>query len=273
MTRYACCLKVRQHSSGGHGASQALEGNESEIKGLGWPAGMEELRRIRELSGAPKPYTQLWRQLKEVLVWSFPVSTIVVSILLAHRIPISSLLLAIYWLNMKTTIKVWKYSEAWEMWRKNATVWWFQCRRFRACWLPLPPSWCFTIPQVVQGLIKVVVVSLSSLNLQTNEEYTAKNQLPPLLEVEMHLSDGKVQYLFGFTRATLVRWVLVENTRSILYKSRYILLDVTFLQSIPAYCSDNMQLRMRSNYTILHQRYNNTSSTSCQHLLKQHIFK
>eukprot|EP00752_Nemacystus_decipiens_P011484 g10196.t1 len=48
---------------------------------------------------------------------------------------------------------------------------------------------------VVQGLIKVVAVSLSTLNQQMSQAYIAKQQLPPMLELEMHLSDGKVTYI------------------------------------------------------------------------------
>lgn len=45
---------------------------------------------------------------------------------------------------------------------------------------------------VVQGLIKVVAVSLSTLNQQISQAYIVKQQLPPMLELEMHLSKGKV---------------------------------------------------------------------------------
>ena len=48
---------------------------------------------------------------------------------------------------------------------------------------------------VVQGLIKVVAVSLSTLNQQMSQAYIAKQQLPPMLELEMHLADGKVAYI------------------------------------------------------------------------------
>lgn len=45
---------------------------------------------------------------------------------------------------------------------------------------------------VVQGLIKVVAVSLCTLNQQISQAYIAKQQLPPMLELEMHLSKDKV---------------------------------------------------------------------------------
>lgn len=48
---------------------------------------------------------------------------------------------------------------------------------------------------VVQGLIKVVAVSLSTLNQQMSQAYIVKQQLPPMLELEMHLADGKVTYI------------------------------------------------------------------------------
>ena len=48
---------------------------------------------------------------------------------------------------------------------------------------------------VVQGLIRVVAVSLSTLNQQMSQAYIAKQQLPPMLELEMHLADGKVTYI------------------------------------------------------------------------------
>lgn len=47
-------------------------------------------------------------------------------------------------------------------------------------------------PQVVQGLIKVVSVSLATLNQQIDHAYIVKNQLAPMLELEMHLSGDKV---------------------------------------------------------------------------------
>ena len=46
--------------------------------------------------------------------------------------------------------------------------------------------------QVVQGLIKVVTISLATLNQQMSQAYIAKQQLPPMLELEMHLSGDKV---------------------------------------------------------------------------------
>lgn len=46
--------------------------------------------------------------------------------------------------------------------------------------------------QVVEGLINVVAVSLSTLNQQMSQTYIVKHQLPPMLELEMHLSGGKV---------------------------------------------------------------------------------
>lgn len=47
--------------------------------------------------------------------------------------------------------------------------------------------------QVVQGLIKVVAVSLATLNKQMSPAYISKHQLPPMLELEMHLSGGKAR--------------------------------------------------------------------------------
>lgn len=51
--------------------------------------------------------------------------------------------------------------------------------------------------QVVQGLIRVVAVSLANLNQQMSQAYIVKQQLPPMLELEMHLAGGKVsaQYI------------------------------------------------------------------------------
>ncbi|CAM9298179.1 unnamed protein product, partial [Sphacelaria rigidula] len=45
---------------------------------------------------------------------------------------------------------------------------------------------------VVSGLIKVVAVSLATLNQQMSSAYIAKQQLAPMLELEMHLAGGKV---------------------------------------------------------------------------------
>lgn len=47
--------------------------------------------------------------------------------------------------------------------------------------------------QVVQGLIKVVAGSLGTLNQQMSHSYIIKQQLPPMLELEMHLAGGKVR--------------------------------------------------------------------------------
>lgn len=41
-------------------------------------------------------------------------------------------------------------------------------------------------------MIKVVAVSLGTLNQQMSQAYIAKQQLPPMLELEMHLSGDKV---------------------------------------------------------------------------------
>lgn len=54
------------------------------------------------------------------------------------------------------------------------------------------PCVSFTCGQVVQGLIKVVSTTLITLNQQMSQAFIAKNQLPPMLELEMHLSGGKV---------------------------------------------------------------------------------
>ncbi|CAM9632729.1 unnamed protein product, partial [Ectocarpus sp. 8 AP-2014] len=48
---------------------------------------------------------------------------------------------------------------------------------------------------VVQGLIKVVAGSLGTLNQQMSHSYIVKQQLPPMLELEMHLAGGKVAYV------------------------------------------------------------------------------
>ncbi|CAM9099296.1 unnamed protein product [Ectocarpus fasciculatus] len=48
---------------------------------------------------------------------------------------------------------------------------------------------------VVQGLIKVVAGSLGTLNQQMSHSYIIKQQLPPMLELEMHLSEGKVAFV------------------------------------------------------------------------------
>ncbi|CAM9358663.1 unnamed protein product [Ascophyllum nodosum] len=48
---------------------------------------------------------------------------------------------------------------------------------------------------VIQGLVKVVVVSLAALNQEMSQAHISNNQLPPMLEVEMHLSNGKVSYV------------------------------------------------------------------------------
>lgn len=41
-------------------------------------------------------------------------------------------------------------------------------------------------------MIKVVAVSLATLNQQMSSVYIAKQQLAPMLELEMHLAGGKV---------------------------------------------------------------------------------
>lgn len=44
----------------------------------------------------------------------------------------------------------------------------------------------------MSGLIKVVAVSVATLNQQMSQTYIAKQQLAPMLELEMHLAGDKV---------------------------------------------------------------------------------
>lgn len=53
---------------------------------------------------------------------------------------------------------------------------------------------------VVQGLIRVVAVSLGTLNQQMSQAYIAKQQLPPMIELEMHLADSKVRLVADAAR-------------------------------------------------------------------------
>lgn len=58
--------------------------------------------------------------------------------------------------------------------------------------------------QVVQGLIKVVAGSLGTLNQQMSHSYIVKQQLPPMLELEMHLAGGKVRKSRYLTRCSIL---------------------------------------------------------------------